>query len=339
MKFFITGVNGFIGSNLAKKLIERNHQVRGLIFKGTDESNLDELGDKIEKVYGDITDFDSIRPHLNGIDVVIHLAGLVTDWGSENLFVKVNVEGSKKVLDAAVEAGVKRMLFMSSLTVHGFKGFQNANEETSYAPYNAYARSKLAVENLLNEYYQQNKIETVIIRPGFTIFGSNDRLFSFEAYKRIDNGKSFPTVNKGKSLMCYSYVENLVEGLILAATHPKAAGQTYIISDGPIIPFKEFLGTMFEVSGHKVKLSSFPSWLAYPIAGLLEAIYKFFRRKNGPLITLYRVKVSSIDLGFKNEKAMQELGYKPAVDRVEGFRRTYEWYKEEMGKLPLKTKS
>ncbi len=182
---------------------------------------------------------------------------------------------------------------------------------------------------MLNGYFEQGKIETVIIRPGFTIFGPNDRLFSLEAYKWIDKGKSFPTVNKGKSLMCYSYVENLVDGLILVAKHPKAPGQTYIISDGPIIPFRELLEKMFASCGREPRISSFPSWLAFPAAGLLEVFYKLFRSKNGPLITLYRVHVSSTDLGFVNYKIVKELDYKPIIDLEEAFKRTYNWFKEE----------
>ncbi|NVM29822.1 MAG: NAD-dependent epimerase/dehydratase family protein [Candidatus Helarchaeota archaeon] len=367
MKFLVTGVNGFIGSNLAKKLVESDYEVRGLILEGTDESNLEKFADKIEKVYGDITDPNSIRTHFKGIDVVVHLAARAHDWGPEKLFQRINYEGSKNVLDAAVDASVKRFIFMSSLTVHGFEGFQNVDEETPYKPYNAYARSKKAVEDLLNDYFKQGKIETVIIRPGFTIFGPYDRLFSFEAYKRIEKGKSFPVVNKGKSLICYSYVENLVDGLILVATRPKAAGKTYIISDGPIIVFREFMEKMIKVctNERKIKLRGIPSWLATKVAGFFKAIYRLGRRKKkrelillnvplwlaiiaagfieaiykisrsnkGPLITKYRVKVSSTDLGFVNEKFVKELGYKAIVGIEEGFKRTYEWYKEEMERV------
>ncbi len=331
LKFLVTGVNGFIGSNLAKKLVESGHEVRGLILEGTDESNLAPFKDEIEKVYGDITDLSSIKSFFTGIEVVIHLAARAYDWGPEKLFWKINFEGSANVLEAAIAGGVKRFVFMSSLAVHGFKGFEAADENTEYDPYNAYARSKVAVEELLNEVSKSGKIETVIVRPGFTIFGPNDKnIFSFRAYERIDNGKSFPAVNKGKSLMCYSYVENLVDGLILVASHPKAPGETYIISDGPIIPFKELLEEIFASCGREPKIPSYPSWLAFPAAGLLEIFYKLFRSKDGPLINLYRVHVSSTDLGFVNNKVVSELGYKPAISLEEAFKRTYNWYKEEI---------
>jgi dihydroflavonol-4-reductase len=330
MKFFITGANGFIGSNLTKKLVESGHAVSALIFKGTDESPLDELKEKIEIVYGDVTDMDSIRPFLKGVDVVVHLAARVSDWGSEKEFMHLNYEGTKNVLDAAIEAQVKRFIFMSSLTVHGFEGFLNADESTAYKPWNAYARSKKAVEDLLNAYYSQGKIETCVVRPGFTIFGPNDKLFSYEVYSRIDDGKSFPVVNHARTVTCYSYVENLADGLILVATHPKAAGQTYIISDGPVIPFKDFMAKMFAAGGKELKLMSIPSWLAYPAAGLLEAIYKLVRSKKGPLITLYRVKVIATDLGFTNGKIVKELGYKAPIGIDEAFKRTYESYKQSI---------
>lgn len=336
MNFFITGVCGFIGSNLAKKLLQAGHEVRGFDLEGTDESNLSEIQNQITMCYGNVTDPESIRLHLDNVDVVIHLAALLLDWGPADPIMTVNLQGTANVLNAAIDAGVKRFVAMSSLTVHGFDGFQAADESTPYNPYNAYARSKKGVEDLLNAAHQQGKIETVIVRPGFTIFGPNDRLFSFEVYSRIDQGKSFPTVNKGKSLMCYSYVENLADGLILVATTPEAAGQTYIISDGPIIPFKKLLEAMFVSCGRNPKISSFPSWLAFPIASLLELFYKLFRSKKGPLITLYRVNVSSTDLGFVNSKVVSELGYTSTVNLDEALKRTYAWYKEESKRHQIK---
>ncbi|MHA1264498.1 MAG: NAD-dependent epimerase/dehydratase family protein [Candidatus Helarchaeota archaeon] len=329
MKCFITGIKGFIGSNLAKALLKEGFEVRGFDLEKTSEMNLATIKDQIEMFYGDVTNPESLQAILQDVDVIFHLAALLLDWGPENLIMKVNYEGTKNVLSAAINANVKRFIAMSSLTVHGFKGFQKADETTSYAPYNAYARSKKAVEDLLNETYQNGHIETVIVRPGFTIFGPNDRLFSFEAYNRITRGKSFPLVNHGKSLMCYSYVDNLVDGLKLVATHSKAAGQTYIISDGPILPFKHFLEQLFTPCSVPVNFSNFPSWLALPVAGLLSGIYKLGRSKKGPLITPYRVKVSSTDLGFTNAKIVKDLGYHASINLEEAAKRTFTWFENE----------
>ncbi|NVM54244.1 MAG: NAD-dependent epimerase/dehydratase family protein [Candidatus Helarchaeota archaeon] len=329
MKFFITGVNGFIGSNLAKNLVETNHEVRGLILEGTDESDIEEIAEKIEKVYGDITIPDSIQSYFEGIDVVVHLAARASDWGPEKLFQKINVEGSKNVLTAAINAGVKRFIFMSSLAVHGFKGFQNADEQTPYDPYNAYARSKVAVEVLLNDAFDQGKIEIVIVRPGFAIFGPHDRLDSFIFYGRIKKGKSLPVVKKGKPLLCYSYVENLADGLILVATHPKAAGQTYIISDGPIISNREYFEHVFAGCGKEPKITSIPYSLAITGATIYGAFCKLIRKTSRPLISRYIVKVGATDLGYTNEKIVRELGYQAKIGIEEGFKRTYAWYKEE----------
>lgn len=332
MKFLVTGVNGFIGSNLAKKLVEENHEVRGLILEGTDESNLEKFADKIEKVYGNITDPDSIHHFFEGIDVVVHLAARASDWGSEKRFQKINVEGSKNVLNAAIDAGVKRFIFMSSLAVHGFKGFQNADEETPYDPYNAYARSKRDVEGILNATLAQNKIEIVIIRPGFNIIGPFDRLDGLIIFDRIEKGKSVPLSGKGNAQMCYSCAENLVDGIILVATHPAATG-TYIITDGPLITTRELYEHMFKAAGREPKIISFPYWLAITGVTLLELFCKLIRKKERPILTKYVVKLATTDLGFTNEKIVKELGYKATISIEEGFRQTYEWFKEELGKL------
>jgi nucleoside-diphosphate-sugar epimerase len=335
LNFLVTGINGFIGSNLAKKLIAQEHQVRGLILEGTDESNLEGIAEQIEKVYGDITVPETIQSFFNGIDIVVHLAARASDWGAEKLFRKINFGGSKNVLQAAITAGVKRFLFMSSLVVHGFDGFQNADEQTPYNPWNAYARSKKDVEDLLNDTLAQGTIEVVIMRPGFNIFGPHDRLGSLELFSRIERGKSLPCLSKGKSLICYSYVENLVDGIILVATHPDAKG-TYIITDGPIITNKVMYEKMFEACEREPKISSIPSWLGTVGAAIIEAFSKLVRKKERPLITRYLVKVGSTDLGFSNGKIVKELGYNASVDIVEAYKRTYEWYKRESEKLQNK---
>ena len=328
MKFYITGANGFIGSNLIDKLVEQGHEVRALVLKGTDESNLNQSRGKIEIIYGDVTNHKSIHSHLDGIDVVIHLAARVDDLGPKELFYNLNYQGSKNVLDAAIGAGVKRFVFMSSLTVHGFKDFRDSNEYTEYNPYNTYAETKREVEDLLNESSQANKIETVVVRPGFIIFGPRDILFSRETYERVCKDGKFVCVNKGKSLNCYSYVENLVDGLILVSTHPKAAGETYVISDGPIITYREFMRNMFESCNTDLKLTSAPYWLAMSGATLLEGIYKLFKRKKGPIITRYRVHVASCNLGFVNDKIINDLGYEAKIDLQEACKRTFEWFQK-----------
>ena len=326
MKYFITGAGGFIGSHLVEKLLEKGNEVRALILKGTDESNLDAVKDKIEIVYSDITISEEMKPLLKGIDIVIHLAGKVIDWGSREVFMKINYEGSKNVLEAAIEADVKRFIFMSSLSVHGFEGFKDSNEDTPYTPFNAYAESKMKVEELLNRKFEEDNIEIVIVRPGFMIFGPRDVLVSLPYYDRILKKHSFECVSKGKAVSCYSYVENLVEGLILVSTHPKAAGETYIMSDGPIITFREYMANVFASCNVELKLTSIPYWLAYPVVALIEGIYKLFRRKNAPLLTRYRVKVASKDLGFVNDKIVKELGFNPKIDLEEACKRTYDWY-------------
>jgi len=257
---------------------------------------------------------------------VIHLAGIVDDWGPRDLYMKVNYEGSKNILDAGLKTGINRFVFMSSLSVHGFEGFKNNEENTPYTPFNAYAESKMKVEELLNLNYEENNIDMVIVRPGFIIFGPRDVKYSLEQYDRIYKKHKFECVSKGKAVSCYSYVENLVDGLILVSTHPKAAGETFIISDGPIITFRELMEKMFASCDVELKLTSIPYWLAYPVVALLEGIYKLFRRKKGPLLTRYRVNVASKDLGFVNDKIVKELGYDPKINLEEACKRTFDWY-------------
>ena len=176
------------------------------------------------------------------------------------------------------------------------------------------------------------------MRPGFIIFGPRDVLFSYETYERVCKDEKFFCVNKGKSLNCYSYVENLVDGLILVSTHPKAVGKTYIISDGPIITYREFMQNIFESCGLELKLTSAPYWLGIAGATLLEAIYKLFRRKNGPIITRYRVHVASSNLGFKNDKIIDELGYEARINLQDACKKTFDWFQLKKNNISLTNK-
>lgn len=142
----------------------------------------------------------------------------------------------------------------------------------------------------------------------------------------LEQGGTYGAINKGRARVCYSYVENLVEGLLLVGEHEKAAGETYIIADGTTTwhEFNDALARALEV---EAPAASIPYWAAYPIALILELSYRLFGKKNPPPLTRYRIAVQARDLAFVAEKVEQELGYRPKVSLQEGLRRTVAWYR------------
>ncbi len=330
MKTLVTGANGFIGSNLAQRLLKEGHRVKAMVLKGTDISNLSWLDCEI--VYADITKPESLDGLLNDIEVVYHLAAVPSlAWG-KHVF-NVNYYGTENLLQEAVKNKVKRFVFMSSLVVHGFNDYNDADESTSILKPGFFTRpyitSKIKCEELVNSY--RDKIETVIIRPGFNIYGPNDRMTSMELLQRLEHGKLIGYVNKGEARLGYVYSENLAFGLFCAGTNKNAAGNTYIIADTepPFLHFKNLLQLFSKELNIVPKLSAVPSFVLMPVALLMDAFYFIFSEKKMPLISTYIVNTSIHNLQFSPAKAIKEIGYKQEVGFEEGIRRTVAWYQTQ----------
>jgi len=328
MKVLITGANGFIGSHLTRLMVERGHKVVAVVMPETSLINIISLN--VEIVYADITKPDMLVGILRNVDVVYHLAAIPSlAWGKR--VYEVNVTGTKNVLEAAVAANVKRIVYMSSLVVHGFFDFNNANEKTAKLSPTLFTRpyiaSKIIGEELVQSY--KHRMETVIIRPGFTIYGPNDPVTSGELLKRLKEGRIIGYMNKGEAKSCYVYVENLAWGLYKAGTVSAASGQTYIIADTtpPCITFKFLLEKFSFHLGIKTKIHAIPSWLVKPVALLSDVAHYLFLRHKMPKLSTYIVNTSTHNLWFSAAKAEQEIGYKPIVDFEEGIKRTVDWYK------------
>jgi len=329
MNILVTGANGFIGSNLVKKLVDAGHKVKAMVLKGTNEDFIKSYDCEI--VYGDVIRTETLKEPLKNIEVVYHLAAIPSNGWTKKIL-KVNFGGTKTIFNESIKANIKRFVYMSSLVVHGFKNFNEADESTPLIKAcwykRPYIKSKIKCEQFLQEH--KDKMEIVIVRPGFMPFGPHDLLASKELLGRLDSGKSIPNINHGKSKICYIYVENLCDGLILAGMEPKAAGQTYLITDDkpPFITMKQFMDKLCDEFNVKKSDASIPYGLVAPFVGLLDLVYRIFLRKKLPLISTYTLKVAKFNLYFKSDKAKNELGYKTKILFDEGIKRTISWYKE-----------
>lgn len=327
MKAFVTGANGFIGSNLVKGLVSRGYEVSGLVLYRTSIKSIEKTGCKI--IYGDIRRVSDFENHLDRIDVVFHLAAKVSDWGSWKDFYEINVASSKSLIEACVRKGVKRFVFISSLAVHKPKGYENGDESCARDNRNfPYALSKIMVEEFLEECYEKGRIETTIIRPGVFPFGPEDMTSFYKIAKAMEKG-FFGYVNGGRSLLCTAYVENFVDGIILAGEKDEARGKIYVIGDNTKITWKELI----EIFARHLKISppkiSLPYSLVKVIALSMEGVFKALSISSSPPLTNYRVSLVAKDFFFSSEKAVRELGYIPRVSIDEGVKRTVEWYMEK----------
>jgi nucleoside-diphosphate-sugar epimerase len=325
MNTFVTGANGFIGSNLVKRLTSSGHSVKALVLPGTSIENIKSTSCEI--IYGNMLNLSQFEDSLKGIDVIFHLAARVSDWGRWKDFYKINVSATKHLINSAIKHKVKRFVFVSSLAIHKPRGYAKGDEN---APRDnvkfSYALSKIMIEDFLNECYSKGLIETTIIRPGVFPFGPEDRTSFYKIARAMEKGY-FGYVKGGRALLCTAYVENLVDGMVLAGEKEIAKGQAYIIGDNVKITWRELI----ELFAKELKVNpprlSIPYSVAKITANIMEILYKLLFINSPPPLTDYRISLVAKDFYFTSEKAMNELGYKPSIPIHEGIRRTVEWYR------------
>ena len=323
-KVLITGVNGFIGSHIAERMIKNGMQVYGLVRITSDLSLIEGLS--ISLRYGDITDAESVQKAVSGMDIVIHNAGLASDWGSLELFKKINFYGTQNIVKASMEAGVRRFVLMSSVAIHGFGSEQTMNEQSPIKTHGFhYNISKWEAEKWTFEYTKNSALEVSAVRPG-NVFGPKDHTF-IEKYLDVLVKGQGGYVNGGHSLTCPVYVGNLSHAVYLAATHPKAAGETFIITDGYDITWRQFTEQLCEKMGIKPPNLSIPFAIGNPLALTLEKIYLWTRQTSAPLLTSYRMHNGGKNYHFSIEKIKNLLGYSLETPLDEALERTVAWYK------------
>jgi len=319
----ITGINGFIGSNLAKRLITDGHKVRGLVRKSSDLAFIEGLD--IELYYGDITFPDTLIDPVKDVDIVIHVAGFASDWGTYEKFYRINVEGTQNIARAACQAKVNRFVHISTTAAYGFTGFRNQIESAPMAEtIFDYCETKKIAERWLFELAEASEMEIVAIRPG-NVFGPNDHTFIEKYADALIAGKG-GYIGGGRSWTAPTYVENLVDGITLACFNKEAAGQAFFITDGLEIDWRTFTEKLCAELKIKPPRLSIPFWIGFFIAFLMEAVYKFFDIKTDPLLTRYRISNGGRDYHFSINKAKQILGYAPKITLDESLKRTAKWY-------------
>jgi len=324
MNIFITGINGFIGSSLARFLLKMGHHVSGSVRKTSDLSFLDDL--PVNLFTGDIGAKQFLFDCFKGQSIVFHVAALASDWGVYQKFYEINVDGTKNVARAALKAGIDRLVFISSTAVYGLIGYRYRSENDVRPIRNfAYAVTKRKAEDWLNRFSLETKLPITIIQPA-NVFGPYDRTF-FIKFADALKKRMMMFINDGKAWTCPTYIENLTEALWLAATKKEAIGETFIISDGLEINWRKFITKICQKLEVKVPRISIGFQFAYALAILMEGIYRIFNIKEAPPITRYRICNAGVDYHFSIEKVKTVLGYSPRIGIDEAIRRSVQWYK------------
>jgi nucleoside-diphosphate-sugar epimerase len=310
-RYLITGIAGFIGSSLARTLLDRGQQVRGVDNLATGKrENLTEIFDRIEFLEADITDLEAMGKACAGVDFVLHQAAIpsvpksVLDPLASN---RANIDGTVAVLVAARDAKVKRVVYAASSSAYGDTPTLPKHEGMKPDPISPYAVAKLAGEHYMISFFRCYGLETVCLRY-FNVFGPRQDpsspysgvLAKFIAQMLRNDA---PTIfGDGEQSRDFTYIDNAVEANLLACTAPadQAAGQMFNIATGRRVTLNE----TFRL------LQGLTRYAGEPIYG---------QERGGD------IKHSLADIA----KAQAALGYNPKVDFEEGLRRTVEWYRSQ----------
>jgi UDP-glucose 4-epimerase len=304
MRVLITGGAGFIGSHLAHRLLADGHEVRVLDnFSTGNRANLTSLGEEIEVVEGDIQSYERVHNAVRDREVVFHEAALpsvprsIQDPLTSNA---VNVIGTLNLLLSARDSGVRRVVFASSSSIYGADRSLPKQEERASAPIAPYAVAKLAGEGYCRSFFEVYALETVALRY-FNVFGPRqDPLSQYAAVipkfiTTLLDGRQPVVFGDGEQSRDFTYVDNVIEANMLAASAEGVSGQTFNVACGERITLNRLLGDLREIVDVDV-----------------EATYLEPRPGDVPH--------SLADIS----KARTQLGYKPVVEFDEGLRRTVE---------------
>ncbi|NOX60820.1 MAG: SDR family NAD(P)-dependent oxidoreductase [Chloroflexi bacterium] len=322
-RVLITGATGFIGGELARRLqLQEGARVRALARTPAKAQPLAEIG--VEVVQGDITDPDSVRRAMSGCDVVYHAAAYVDEQGHREAVWRVNVEGTRHMVEAASEAGVERFVHLSSCAVYGSPQRMNIDETAPIRMTGrVYHDSKVAAEEVAFEAHRRHGLPLVVARPS-QVYGLGSPQFTLRVIEAIKAGKVI-LIDDGRHYFKPAYIENLVDGLVACAKVDAAVGEAFNLTDGFVVTWREF----FLAYGKMMGVTHFSS-VPYRVAWLMALINEAKAKIRGRPTSLNRevVKTFRSHNSFSNEKAKRLLGWSPAVDFQEGMRRTETWLRE-----------
>jgi len=325
MKVLITGASGFVGSAVLYQLTQKGHAVRALLRPQSDQRNLKGL--TVDTVFGDLTDPASLDPALNGCDALFHVAADYRLWVPESTrMYATNVTGTREIMLAAMRAGVKRIVYTSSVATLGLTTDGSPADEETPATLNNmighYKRSKFLAEAEVKQLAETENLPVVIVNPS-TPVGPRDIKPTPTGRMILDAAAArMPAyVDTGLNVV---HVDDVALGHLLAFERG-TIGRRYILG-GQNLTLKEILQRIAAITGRRPPRLRLPHNLILPVAYLLEGWSRLFG-SGEPRVTVDGVRLAKKRMFFSSRRARRELGYNPRpVDAA--FRDAVDWYNQ-----------
>lgn len=322
MRCLVTGATGCLGINLTKRLIRDGHEVLAL---GRNPF----LAEKVRQLGARFVAIDLAEPLgelASEAELVFHCAALSSPWGNYKDFYQANVLGTQNIIKATPKTA--RLIHVSSPSIYfDFSEKHNIKEDSPLPkkPVNHYVETKLLAEALIDKAFKEQDLQVITIRPR-AIFGPYDRAILPRLLKAERNGV-LPLVGTGQNLIDVTYVDNVVESLILASqAGSHCFGKKYNITNDDPQSLNTIINLLFQSLDRQVQFKYVPFVLAKKIGQVLALLYRLPFIHAEPRLTAYSAGVLALGQTLNIDAAKQDLGYKPIMTIAEGMQAFAKWY-------------
>lgn len=329
MNATVTGGTGFLGRTLVRLLVPAAETVRVLVRRPADEALIRALG--AEPVRGELTTAEGCEGLVRPADVVYHLAARVSTTGAWTEFQRTTVEGTARLLEAALACRPARFVYVSSGAVYSVKHARGpvSADRTPVAPprYNLYARAKLAAEQLVRNECERAGCPWTIVRLGCIVYGPGHSPLARTFVPLAQNGR-LAVIGDGRNPVATLYVDDAARAVLLAGTHPAGAGKIYDAAGDEPVTQREFLDALSDAFGLARPARRVRRATAFAAAGLAECWAWLVGGE--PALTRSLVALMASGHALETSRIREELEWRPQTSFEEGMRRMREWCSRPM---------
>ena len=315
MKIFLTGGSGFVGGAFIKAFAKK-HNITAMSRSEKSDAAIKALG--ITPIRSSLNEVETA--HLEGCDAIVHCAAYVEEWGPWAVYEKLNVEGTRQILDVAKQAGITRFVHIGTEAAL-FHGQHMKNVDETYplalkSPF-PYSQTKARAEKMVREANQPGVFETIVLRPRM-IWGPGDQTVLSVVKGMAEAGK-FSWIDGGSAMTSTTHIDNLVSAMGLALTKG-TGGEAYFILDDGHISIRDFLSSYLATQNIDLGTKSMPGWFLRGLSNVTEPIWHALKLKSAPPITKFTAHIMSRECTLIDAKARADLGYKPVISRAQGLK-------------------
>lgn len=328
MNILVTGATGFIGARIVDALLRDPN--RKLFFTGRStpkENNLVKQGAQFFQ--GDLADAEFCQKSTEGIDTIVHCAGMAGTWGAYQSYYRANVLATKNLLAAARANGANKFINISSPSIY-FQFEDQLDLLESYRPAkfsNAYAQTKWEAEQLVQQAHG-NDFHAVSLRPR-SVIGAGDQNV-LPRLIRLKQTGNLVQIGRGDNVVDITTIGNLIAAVRLCMTAPAAAlGQVYNITNGTPVRFWAFVEEVLKQAGLSTDRKKLPYWPVMAAAAVNEFVSRVVDKKTEPALLPISVGIISFSMTMNIQKARKNLGYDPKLSTEDGISEFMAWHREK----------